>query len=202
MELNNAFEISLAPEQAWLVLLDTTRIAPCLPGAALLETIDPRTFKGRVSVRLGPVALAFTGIAKFVAIDADQKRARIEAQGTDQKGRGGAHAAAEFHLSPSANGTSVVIKTELNLSGAVAQYGRGIGMVQSVATQLIDQFAANLRAELARSAPPMGAPADAAVAIAAAPPPAAPPPARPIAGLTLLFQAFWTMLRRAFGAVA
>ncbi len=208
MELNNAFEIPLSPEQAWAVLMDIQRIAPCMPGAELIEIVDPQAYKGKVSVRLGPVALAFVGVAKFVEIDEAGKRAKIEAQGTDQKGRGGANATATFNLVPSPQGTLVTIQTQLNLSGSVAQYGRGTGMIQSVATQLIDQFAknlrANLRAELAQSEtpavvdvpPPAGAPTE-AVLNASSPSPR--PAAKPISGLSLVFSALWASLRRSFG---
>jgi hypothetical protein len=78
MEFDNAFEVPLPPAQAWEVLLDISRIAPCMPGAELTEVIDERTYKGRISVRLGPVALTFAGTVRFEDIDAANHRARVK----------------------------------------------------------------------------------------------------------------------------
>ncbi|MCS0496566.1 SRPBCC family protein [Ancylobacter sp. MQZ15Z-1] len=206
MDLQNIFEVPLPPDRAWAVLMDIERIAPCMPGAELLETVDPQTYKGKVSVRLGPVALSFTGTARFVEIVEAEHRARVEAQGTDSKGRGGANASVVFSLAPSEIGTRVTVDTSLNLSGAVAQYGRGAGMIQSVAGQLIGQFAKNLANEIAAAPPPAAEPALAEVpsaASTAAEAPAAPrprpAPAKPISGFSLIFSAFWSWLRGLFG---
>jgi carbon monoxide dehydrogenase subunit G len=194
MKFDNAFEVPLPPDAAWALLLDVRRIAPCMPGAELTEVLDERSFKGRVAVKLGPVALSFAGTARFEELDAEARRARVKAQGTDQKGRGGAHAVATFALSPVAGGTRVDIATELNLSGSVAQYGRGAGMIQAVAAELIGQFAAALRAMIARDAP-----ASAPAAPAAPPPRPAPPAAAPIGGFGLLWRAFLGWLRGLLG---
>jgi uncharacterized protein len=153
MEFDNSFEVPLPPAEAWAVLMDIERIAPCMPGAQLTEVVDPTTYKGNIAVRLGPVALTFAGIVKFEQIDAASRTARVRAQGTDAKGRGGAQATAAFRLEPSATGSKVLVHTDLALSGAVAQYGRGVGVIQSTAVQLMKQFAANLQAQLAASHP-------------------------------------------------
>ncbi|MYZ48193.1 SRPBCC family protein, partial [Propylenella binzhouense] len=168
MQLKNSFDVPLPPDRAWAVLMDIERIAPCMPGAELLETIDPETYRGRVSVRLGPVALTFVGTAKFEAVDAAGRTARVKAQGSDAKGRGGANATVTFGLEPSGAGTRVNVDTDLSLSGGVAQYGRGVGMIQSVAGQLIGQFAKNLKAEIeSEPAPAAAGPAAPAEAPAA-----------------------------------
>jgi len=187
MKFDNSFEVPLPPAQAWDLLLDVRRIAPCMPGAELTEVLDERSFKGRVAVKLGPVALSFAGTARFEELDAEGRHARVKAQGTDQKGRGGANAVARFVLSPVSGGTRVDIATDLQLSGAVAQYGRGAGMIQAVAAELISQFAAALREMIARDAPP-----DAAPPVA----PRAPPP---IGGFGLLWRAFLSWVRGRFG---
>src|SRR5215469_3696224 len=98
MDIKNNFDVPLAVDAAWKTLLDIKRIAPCMPGAELLEIVDPNTYKGRVSVRLGPVALTFAGTARFEEIDAVAHRARVKAQGTDAKGRGGANGVVTFAL--------------------------------------------------------------------------------------------------------
>jgi carbon monoxide dehydrogenase subunit G len=153
MEFDNSFEVPLPPEQAWALLMDIPRIAPCMPGAELTEVVDAKNYKGKISVRLGPVALAFAGRVAFDGIDEANRTARVTAQGSDAKGRGGANAAATFRIEPSGDGAKVLIHTDLMLSGAVAQYGRGVGMIQSTAAQIIGQFANNLRAQLAGGAP-------------------------------------------------
>src|SRR5262249_24302369 len=144
MEFDNTFEVPLPPAEAWPVLMDIRRIAPCMPGAQLTEVVDDRTFKGNIGLRLGAGALAFPRTVKFEEIDDANRTARVKAQGTYAKGRGGANAAASFSLEPSGAGSKVLVHTDLTLSGAVAQYGRGLGMIQATAAQLMKQFADNL----------------------------------------------------------
>jgi carbon monoxide dehydrogenase subunit G len=149
MEFDNAFEVPLPVDDAWKVLMDIRRIAPCMPGAELTEMLDERTYKGRIGVRLGPVALSFAGTVKFEDIDNANRSARVAAQGSDTKGRGAANAVAAFRLEPADGGSKVLVHTKLTLSGAVAQYGRGVGIIQMTAAQIITQFANNLKAQLA-----------------------------------------------------
>jgi hypothetical protein len=206
MEFDNAFEVPLPPEQAWPVLMDIQRIAPCMPGARLTDVVDKTTYKGNIGVRLGPVALTFAGIVKFEEIDDANRTARVKAQGTDAKGRGGANAAASFRMEPTAAGSKVLVHTDLTLSGAVAQYGRGVGMIQATAAQLMKQFAENLRKQLAASAPAAAAaPAAASAPVAAlssppqaAPQPAPPPAAKPISGFSLMARVIWDAMLRLF----
>ena len=148
MNLTNTFVVPVPPERAWPLLLDVERIAPCLPGATLTELIDPRSFKGRATVKVGPVALTFDGSAKLVDVDDAAHTARLEARGSDAKGRGGAQAKARFALVPEGSGTRVTVDTHLVMNGAVAQYGRASGLMQEVANQLVTQFATNLAAQL------------------------------------------------------
>ena len=154
MEFDNSFEVPLPPEQAWPVLMNIQGIAPCMPGAQLTEVVDDKTYKGQIGVRLGPVALTFAGTVSFEEIDNANHTARVKAQGNDAKGRGAAQAVATFHLEPSTNGSKVLVHTDLTLSGAVAQYGRGVGMIQATATQIMNQFASNLKAQLGTPASP------------------------------------------------
>src|ERR1700730_13109837 len=153
MEFDNSFEVPLPPAQAWPVLMDIKRIAPCMPGAALTEVVDPTTHKGKISVRLGPLWLAFAGLVRFEEIDDQHHTARVKAQGTDAKGRGGANATTSFRLEPTPGGSKVIVHTDLTLSGLVAQYGRGVGVVQTTAGKLMQQFADALKVELARREP-------------------------------------------------
>src|SRR5215813_1581310 len=148
MEFDNSFEVPLRIDDAWKVLMDIRRIAPCMPGAALTDVVDERTYRGRIGVRLGPVALTFVGTVKFEEVDDANYKARVAAQGNDAKGRGAANAIASFHLEPVSGGTKVLVHTNLTLSGAVAQYGRGVGIIQATAAQLMKQFAACLKEKL------------------------------------------------------
>jgi carbon monoxide dehydrogenase subunit G len=150
MEFDNAFEVPLPVEDAWKVLMDIRRIAPCMPGAELTDVVDDRTYKGKIAVRLGPVALSFAGTVKFDEIDDANHSAKVSAQGNDAKGRGGANAVAGFRLEPAGDGSKVLVHTNLTLSGSVAQYGRGVGIIQMTAAQIITQFANNLKAQLGR----------------------------------------------------
>jgi carbon monoxide dehydrogenase subunit G len=190
VELDNSFEVPLPPAEAWPVLMDIRRIAPCMPGAELTDVVDDTTYKGGIAVRLGPVALTFAGVVKFEEIDNTNHTARVKAQGSDAKGRGGANAAASFRLEPAGSGSKVLVHTDLSLSGSVAQYGRGVGIVQATAAQIMNQFAANLKAQIAAQSPAPAAEAQL---------PAAPaPPAKPISGLTLMTQVIWNALKSLF----
>ena len=108
MEFDNSFDVPLTPEQAWSVLMDIPRIAPCMPGAELTEVVDPQHYKGKISVRLGPVSLAFAGRVEFDSIDEAGRSARVKAQGSDGKGRGAANATATFRIEPSNEGSRVI----------------------------------------------------------------------------------------------
>ncbi len=182
MEFDNWFDVPLPPAQAWALLMDIPRIAPCMPGAELTEIVDPQNYKGKIAVRLGPVALTFAGRVEFDQLDPANRTARVKAQGSDAKGRGGANATATFRIEPAGAGATVRIHTELMLSGAVAQYGRGVGMIEATAAQIVGQFANNLRSQLA-SAPPSSP------ALASASPP---PAAKPISGLSLMLRVLWS----------
>jgi uncharacterized protein len=198
MEFDNSFEIPLRPDQAWPVLMDVARIAPCMPGAELTEVTDARNYKGKISVRLGPVSLAFAGKVALEDVDDAKHTARVKAQGSDAKGRGAANAAATFKVEPKGAGSIVLIHTDLMLSGAVAQYGRGVGMIQATAAQIIGQFAGNLRAHLAQQPAASSAAASELTNTAGgmAPQPN-PPAAKPISGLSLL----WRVVVQQFAAL-
>ena len=211
MEFDNSFEVPLPVGDAWKVLMDIRRIAPCMPGAELTDVVDDRSYKGKIGVRLGPVALTFAGTVRFEEIDDANRTARVAAQGSDAKGRGAANAVASFHLEPAGGGTKVLVHTNLTLSGAVAQYGRGVGIIQMTAAQIITQFANNLKAQLAKEggptvaaqgdAPPISSPAGLPTPPETSTAPAhqpALPAAKPISGFALVANVLWGFLRRLF----
>lgn len=186
MLLRNDFHVPLPPEQACQTLLDVKRIAPCMPGATLTEIVDENTYKGEVPVRLRPVGLTVSGTATFQSIDHGQRVAAVKAQGFDSKGRGGADAVVSLGLALVDGGTRVEIETDLNLSGAVAQYGRGAGMIKSMAEQLIGRFAENLRAGIESAEVAEEAAEENSVSVKPVPATAS----KPILGFSLIFTAF------------
>lgn len=145
MQFTNSFNVPLPLEEAWRLVLDVPTILPCLPGAKLTEVLGKDKYEGSVVVRLGPVKLAFDGIAEIVERDETNHIAYLKGRGTDPKGRGSAESSFNFKLEEvSGDKTSVLVTTDLALSGAVAQYGRGTGMIGEVAAQILKQFEFNL----------------------------------------------------------
>jgi hypothetical protein len=150
------------------------------------------------------VALSFAGTVRFEEIDDAGHRARVAAQGSDAKGRGAANAVATFHLEPVNGGSRVLVHTNLTLSGAVAQYGRGIGIIQLTAAQIITQFANNLKAQLAQDAasapsPPKGGEGRGEVASPQAQTRGeTPSAAKPISALVLFAKVLWESIKRLF----
>ena len=139
MQLKHSFTVPTDLEQAWQVLLDIERIAPCMPGAAI-ETVAGDDFTGTVKVRLGPIGLTYRGKASFVEKDAAAHRAVIDAQGKDARGNGTAKARITATLTAqSSSGTTVDVVTDLNITGKPAQFGRGV--MVDVGNKLIGQFA-------------------------------------------------------------
>ena len=185
MIIDNSFEVGMAPGRALDVLTDVPLVAPCIPGVTLTEVLGGDSYRGTAAVRLGPVALAFAGTARLVAIDREAGTVRVEAEGADEKGRGRARANVTFALSPAGPGTRVDVRSEVTLTGQVAQYGRASGLIGEVANQIIGDFTRNLAAKLAADAPRSG-------------PAAAPPTGRKqeISGLRVLLRAIWAMIAR------
>ena len=145
MKINNSFDVPIEANAALDVLTDVTIIAPCVPGVELTENLDGRKFIGNASVRLGPVALTFSGEAEILEVDKTTYTAKVFAKGADKKGRGGAEANVSFKLTNVDGNTRVDVETDLELSGSIAQYGRASGLIEGVAQQIIEQFADELR---------------------------------------------------------
>src|SRR5689334_17063256 len=116
MQIETSFAVPAPVDRAWDLLIDVPRIVPCMPGAALTQVIDERTFRGTASVKIGPMALSFAGEAKIEAQDAAARTVKVAGRGTDTKGRGGAQATLSFVLVPDGAGTRVDITTDLQLN--------------------------------------------------------------------------------------
>jgi len=141
MELSNDFEVGLPVDEAWAVLTDLERIAPCMPGAQLQE-IEGDEYRGVVKVKVGPIAAQYKGVATFVSQDAEAHVAVLRAEGRETRGQGNANATITATLTPDGEGTAVAITTDLTVTGRVAQFGRGV--LADVSAKLLDQFVADL----------------------------------------------------------
>jgi carbon monoxide dehydrogenase subunit G len=153
MKLENTFRIPVPAADAWPVLLDLERIAPCVPGAVLTSR-DGDDFHGKLKVKLGPVGLTYNGIIKVVSQDESAKVAVLEGGGRETRGNGTAKAVITCRLVESDGITDVFVDTDLAITGKPAQFGRGA--LADVAGSLIGTFADNLAAEITATAPGNG----------------------------------------------
>lgn len=138
MELLNDFTVNVPIDEAWVTLTDVERIAPCLPGAQL-EEIEGDMYRGKVKVKVGPILAQFKGQATFVEKDDVNHKAVLKAEGRETGGKGNASALITAYLKPESEATTkVTVKTDLTITGKVAQFGRGA--LADVSTKLLNQF--------------------------------------------------------------
>ncbi|MPZ83537.1 MAG: hypothetical protein GEV28_25340 [Actinophytocola sp.] len=149
MRLANTFTVPVALDQAWQVLLDVERIAPCMPGATLDE-VDGAEFRGRVKVKLGPITMTYAGVARFVDKDDATHTAVIDAAGKETRGGGTARATVRTVLAGRGEATEVTVLTDLAVTGKPAQFGRGV--MAEVSAKLIAEFADRLAAQVSDGA--------------------------------------------------
>jgi carbon monoxide dehydrogenase subunit G len=145
MELSNQFRVSVPVEEAWSVLTDIERIAPCMPGAELQE-VEGDEYRGIVKVKVGPITAQYRGSARFVERDDSAHRAVLRAEGRDTRGQGNASATVTALLSGDGDGTTVTIDTDLSVTGKVAQFGRGV--LADVSNKLLHQFVTRLEEDV------------------------------------------------------
>src|SRR5258705_6430183 len=137
MDLTNEFVVPVKVEEAWTILSDLERIAPCMPGAQLRE-IDGDEYRGVVKVKVGPITANYDGKASFLEKDEHSHKMVIKAEGRDTRGQGNAQATITAVLSPVNDGTHVSVVTELAITGRAAQFG--LGVLADVSTKLLGQF--------------------------------------------------------------
>jgi len=154
MDLEHSFTIPVPPEQAWQVLLDVERIAPCMPGATV-DSVDGDVVKGRIKVKVGPVVMTYAGTARFVERDEQTRTVTLEASGKETRGAGTASATVRSSLKDEGGQTKVVVHTTMSVTGRPAQFGRGV--MAEVGGRIIEKFAANLAAQLAGGSAPAAA---------------------------------------------
>ncbi|MBW3663903.1 MAG: SRPBCC family protein [Actinobacteria bacterium] len=157
MLIENSFHVALPIDEAWAVLSDLPRIAPCMPGAELTE-VDGDDHHGIVKVKVGSINTQYRGTATIQQADAAAHRLVVEARGHETRGQGRANATITAELTPEGDGTTVAVVTELQISGRVAQFGRGV--LQDVSSKLVEQFVDELQQEVAGA--PQAAPSDTA----------------------------------------
>jgi carbon monoxide dehydrogenase subunit G len=193
MKLQNEFVVQAPLEHVWSYVLDVERLAPCAPGAELTEVVDDRTWKGRLSVKVGPVAMSFAGTVMLQERDDRAHRAVLKAQGREQRGRGAASAVVTSRMEAAGEGTKVVIETDLSISGAAAQYGRG--MIGDISQRMTGEFARCLEERITAEGPP-----DASASASDRPSPSAAPPVKGGRfGLWVAWRALLRFVRRLFG---
>ncbi|WP_405604508.1 SRPBCC family protein [Streptomyces sp. NBC_01410] len=156
MELQHAFTVPVPVDEAWRVLLDIERVAPCMPGATV-ENFDGETIEGAVKVRVGPVTVTYRGTATFQEKDESAHRIVLAAKGKEVRGQGTASATVTGTLADRDGATAVVVVTDLTITGRPAQFGRGV--MAEVGNKLIGRFADCLAQQLAGPEPAGGAPA-------------------------------------------
>src|SRR6202045_5011223 len=148
MLIKNEFEVAEPVEKVWLFFENIPQVAACLPGAELTEDLGNEKYKGTVAVRMGPVRLQFAGNADITERDEAAKRVVVHASGADEKGRGQASMVVTATLTRAGRGTKVGVTQDLQLSGAAAQYGRG--MISDVSAVLMRDFSANMQDRIER----------------------------------------------------
>ncbi|RYF58369.1 MAG: carbon monoxide dehydrogenase [Comamonadaceae bacterium] len=141
MQISDEFIVPLPPDEAWPVLLDLERVAPCLPGATI-TAIDGDDFEGKAKIKVGPITAEYKGAARFVERDEAGHRATLRATGKDARGQGNVSANIGLRLVAHEGGSRVLVDTEMDISGKIAQFGRGV--INDAAAALLGVFAERL----------------------------------------------------------
>ena len=198
MDLNHEFIVNVPVNDAWVILTDLERIAPCLPGAQLTE-VEGDTYRGQVKVKVGPIVAQFKGQASFVTRDDAAHTASLKAEGRDTTGKGTASAIITAQLtSITPTSTKCTVVTDLTISGKVAQFGRGA--LADVSDKLLAQFSENLN-QLINSSPATTTTTAASTEVAAAMPEIRKIESAEVAPLDLLGTAGAPILKRAIPVV-
>ena len=148
MIINSDFDVAEPVDKVWQFFGDIPQVAACLPGAELTKDLGDDKYEGKVAIRMGPVRLQFSGTADVTDRDEAAKRIVVHAAGADERGRGQAAMVVGATLSQKGRGTKVSVTQDLQLSGAAAQYGRG--MISDVSAILMRDFSANMQDRIER----------------------------------------------------
>ena len=154
--IEKQFIINAARRDVWAFLTDPSQVAGCLPGAAITEQVDERTHAGTIAVKVGPVSARYKGTVRFERLDEDEGVAEIAAAGQDVRGKGGADLRMTSRVVERGPAeTEVTVSSTVNITGILAQFGRGI--VQDVSDQMFRQFTDAMRAALESASEQAGA---------------------------------------------
>jgi carbon monoxide dehydrogenase subunit G len=146
MLIKSSFEVAQPVDKVWRFFDDIPQVAACLPGTELTDDLGDNKYNGKVAIRMGPVKLQFAGTAAIKERDDAAKRLVVDAAGADEKGRGQAAMQATAEVTPARGGSKVDVALDLQLSGAAAQYGRG--MISDVTEILMRDFASRMQARI------------------------------------------------------
>lgn len=147
LQIEERFSVRAPVERVWRFLLDPEQIAPCLPGAELLQVENERTFHGQMKVKVGPVTVAYQGTIELTEVDEPGRRVQMLGKGKEKGGAGSAKMTMESRLEPQPDGAvAISVTSDVELAGRIVRFGRG--MIQSVSAQLFKQFAGNVQQAL------------------------------------------------------
>jgi len=145
MQLTNTVPVKAAPDATFALISDVQRVASCMPGAAL-EGRDGDAWRGTVKVKVGPITAGYAGAVRFLEVDAEKRRLRVHAVGTDTHGSGDAEAEVSLEVVATPDGAQLNLSTDLVIRGKIAQFGKGA--IVAVSDRILQQFAQNLGALL------------------------------------------------------
>jgi uncharacterized protein len=151
MDLTHRFTVPTSVDETWGHFNDIASLAQCFPGATVSSVADD-TFSGSVKVKLGPIALVYTGSGAFVEKDEAAHRFVVDAKGKDKRGNGTAAAKVTLTMTGAQGPTDVEVVTDLAITGKPAQFGRGV--LQDVSDRLLGEFVACLEQRLAAEPEP------------------------------------------------
>lgn len=190
MILDNQFRVAIPPERLWPLLRDLEGIASCLPGGTITERVDPETYRGTMTIKVGPVTVSYAGTAQVLELDPEAGRMVMRCQGRETRGPGSASADIAIQLAADQDGSLGTIRSDVAVTGRVAQFGRS--MMAEVGDRLLSQFARCVEARMAE------APSGPGTGELPTSPSPAPTPAAPVGQvhlLRLLLSIAWDRLR-------
>lgn len=148
IKISKTFSVAAPIEEVWRFLIDPEKVAGCLPGASITERIDEVTYAGAMAVKVGPVSASYKGKIKFENLDEETYTVEITGSGQDVRGKGGADMRMVNKLVATETGTDATVTSTVNVTGILAQFGRG--MIEAVSDEMFDKFTQSMRAQLER----------------------------------------------------
>ena len=142
----NSLRIDADPDTVYAFMLDVNRVVQCLPGAQLSKVVDPNTFEGQIKIKVGPITVAYNGLARITDRDDANRSAKLSGEGRETTGSGSARATVLMSVKQVDSSSEVTLVTDLNVAGRVAQFGRGI--MEDVSRRLVADMAGRMKAQL------------------------------------------------------